>query len=235
MRSSLRLPLRRLSSRSSRHRSCSTGKTGPGPDLRAKRPQALALGAAAGGMTGWLGWGAAQVLIPGLPGIGVSPLQAGALSLCTLAGITLSSSLKFNAEGCSDWRRALALGVPAVCCAPLGAIAAGRVAGWALQVCFNTLTVVVMPAQAVYFAWKLQQPPATPDPADANLPLGPLPPPPSTLEATRHAVFGAICGFGSGFLGVAGLPFVVRCSRPILNTLLETFNLLLTCSHGCYM
>jgi uncharacterized membrane protein YfcA len=171
-------------------------------------------------MTGWLGWGAAQVLVPGLPSVGVSSLQAGALSLCTLAGITLSSSFKFFGDGCADFHRALVLGVPALCCAPIGAIAAGRVPGRTLQVAFHTVTVCVMPAQAVYFAWKLQQPKPEQqqqeqheqeegDASAAAAALAPLPPPPSVLEATQHAAFGGLCGFMSGFLGVAGLPFVV--------------------------
>jgi hypothetical protein len=88
---------------------------------------------------------------------------------------------------------------------------AGRVAGRTLQIAFNSLTVVVMPAQAVFFAWKLSQPAAAaPGDTTATVALAPLPPPPSALEATQHAIFGAMCGFGSGFLGVAGLPFVVR-------------------------
>ena len=182
-----------------------------------------ALGLFAGGCTGWLGWGVAQILIPGLPSMGCTPLQAGALSLCTLAGITSGSSLKFFENGQADIARALALGVPAVVCAPIGAVAAGRVAGRTLQLVFNTLTVIVMPAQALYFARKIQQQNAaaaaaggeggdTPNGGGASSTqagLAPLPPPPSALESTKHAVFGGVLGFGSGFLGVAGLPFVV--------------------------
>ena len=181
-----------------------------------------ALGLFAGGCTGWLGWGVAQILIPGLPSMGCTPLQAGALSLCTLAGITSGSSLKFFESGQADIARALALGVPAVVCAPIGAVAAGRVAGRTLQIVFNTLTVIVMPAQALYFARKIQQQNAaaaaggegvdTPSrlpPPSSLAGLAPLPPPPSALESTKHAVFGGVLGFGSGFLGVAGLPFVV--------------------------
>ena len=198
-------------------RRCSNGKSSSGhAALAAKRPRSFALGAAAGGMTGWIGWGAAQILVPGLPSVGVSPLQAGALSLCTLAGITLSSSAKFLGEGCADMHRALALGVPAVLCAPLGAIAAGRVAGRTLQIAFHAVTVVMMPAAAGHFAWKLQQSGATQSSEqqrDAELLLvhaaASLPPRPSALEAAQHAAFGGLCGFGSAFLGVAGLPWVV--------------------------
>ena len=179
--------------------------------LRAKRPHSFALGAAAGGMTGWLGWGAAQVLVPGLPGVGVSPLQAGALSLCTLAGITLSSSVKFLGEGCADMQRAVTLGLPAVCCAPIGAIAAGRVPGRTLQIAFHVVTIFMMPAAAGHFAWKLQHSRSTQSgqqPAGAS-DLAPLPPHPTAMESTQHAAFGGVCGFLSAFLGVAGLPWVV--------------------------
>ena len=79
-------------------------------------------------------------------------------SLCTLAGITASSALKFFGGGAADLPRALALGAPAVLCAPLGAVVAGRVTGRTLKLAFNTLTVVVMPAQACYFTWKMLQP-----------------------------------------------------------------------------
>jgi uncharacterized membrane protein YfcA len=170
-------------------------------------------------MTGWLGWGAAQVLIPGLPGLGATPLQAGALSLCTLAGITLASSYKFFEEESADLPRAVALGVPALLFAPLGAVAAGRVAGHTLQMTFNALCVVVMPAQSAYFSWKLFQPAAavastspstsTSTSSSTNSQLAALPSPPGTLESTYHALFGTLIGFSSGFLGVAGLPFVV--------------------------
>ena len=196
-------------------RRCSSGETSSShAALAAKRPRSFALGAAAGGMTGWIGWGAAQVLVPGLPSVGVSPLQAGALSLCTLAGITLSSSAKFLAEDCADMRRALALGVPAVLCAPLGAIAAGRVAGRTLQIAFHAVTVVMMPAAAGHFAWKLQQSgPAQSSEQQRDAELlhvaAPLPPAPSALESAQHAAFGGVCGFASAFLGVAGLPWVV--------------------------
>ena len=179
--------------------------------LANKRPHSFALGATAGGMTGWLGWGAAQVLVPGLPGVGVSPLQASALSLCTLAGITLSSSLKFLGEGCADTWRALALGVPAVCCAPIGAVAAGRVSGRILQLAFHVVTVTMMPVAAGHFAWKLQQSdPAQRSQEEHGVTLfAPLPPSPTALESGQHAVFGGVCGFMSAFLGVAGLPWVV--------------------------
>ena len=123
---------------------------------RKSQTDAAALGVAAGLCTGWVGWGAAQILIPGLPRIGATPLQAGALSICTLLPITLSSFTKFWSSGAADVERSAAIGIPAVLCAPIGAILAGKVSGRTLQVAFNSSTSVMMPVMACYFFWASQ-------------------------------------------------------------------------------
>ena len=84
----------------------------------------VVLGAIAGTGTSFVGWGAAQVLIPGLAGatIGATPLQAAALNLCALSAITATSAavLQKGASAVDPWT-ALSIGVPAALCAPLGA------------------------------------------------------------------------------------------------------------------
>ena len=196
----------------------------------------LVLGAIAGTGTSFVGWGAAQVLIPGLAGatIGATPLQAAALNLCALAAITATSAavLQKGASAVDPWT-ALSIGVPAAVCAPLGALAARRVAGRSLQLAFHSVTVVVLPLQGLAFVrrWRgdqqeqqqqQQQQSGDDGAAAAAAPIRGAKPrgvehlwsfsaaPDWTSPAfLRHEAFGVACGFFSGFLGVAGLPYVV--------------------------
>jgi uncharacterized membrane protein YfcA len=129
----------------------------------------------------------------------------------------MAGSFKFFSEDSADFPRAVALGIPAVLLAPLGAVAAGRVSGRTLQLAFNGMSAVILPAQAAYFAWNLTQTDNTVAPSETQTETQPpsadnlaaLPPPPSKTEQTQHALFGGLIGFSGGFMGVAGLPFVV--------------------------
>eukprot|EP01048_Picozoa_sp_COSAG05_P011225 COSAG05_NODE_1044_length_6057_cov_9.395267_4_plen_321_part_00 len=177
----------------------------PAAQFEAKsRATAGGLGLAGGLCTGWVGWGAAQILTPFLPVAGATPLQSSALSLCTLFGITVSSGVKFLSDGAADYKRAAALGIPALLCAPIGAALASRVLGRTLQVSFAYSTVVMMPLMGLFFFWKSQKNGA---PTAANKTAAV--PPPAVAEQTMHAAFGGGLGLFCGFLGVAGLPFVV--------------------------
>ena len=177
----------------------------PAAQFEAKsRATAGGLGLAGGLCTGWVGWGAAQILTPFLPVAGATPLQSSALSLCTLFGITVSSGVKFLSDGAADYKRAAALGIPALLCAPIGAALASRVLGRTLQVSFAYSTVVMMPLMGLFFFWKSQKNGA---PTAANKTAAV--PPPAVAEQTMHAAFGGGLGLFCGFLGVAGLPFVL--------------------------
>jgi len=179
----------------------------------ARRTVAL-LGGIAGGGTAFVGWGAAQVLIPGLvsPAVGATALNAAALNLCALSAITAVSAVVFEkGAGAVDPWTALSIGAPAMACAPLGAIAARRVAGRTLQIAFHGITVVCMPLQGLSFASRWRRAERSSGPARGMAQLWHLDAAPSlrSPETMRHAGFGTVCGFLSGFLGVAGLPYVV--------------------------
>ena len=173
----------------------------------ARRTTAL-LGGVAGAGTAFFGWGAAQVLIPGLAStaVGATALNAAALNLCALSAITAVSAVVFQkGAGAVDPWTALTIGAPAMVCAPLGAVAARRVAGRTLQIAFHATTVVCMPLQALSFVsrWRSSTVPSSGTPRGTahlwRLDAAPLWRSPQTLQ---HAAFGIGCGFLSGCLGV---------------------------------
>jgi uncharacterized membrane protein YfcA len=176
-----------------------------------RRVRAGLIGLSAGGCTGFLGWGAAQVIIPGGAWMGCTPLQASAASLSTLAVITLGSGFRFWQADQADLVIAVSMGLPALICAPLGVYCARSVSARALQIGFNTMTTVLVPIQILAVARKMKL--GSSDHADS----APLLAGEATSWQADHpwsllaltSTFGAALGWTCGFMGVAGLPFVV--------------------------
>jgi len=166
-------------------------------------PRAAALGGVAGFGTGLLGWGAAQLVVPGLASasIGGSALAAAGGSSVALCGIATVSAVKLGSDGAVDLALAAAVGVPAMLMAPLGARAAARVASSTLTTGFNALTLVLVPLQAHVMLARIRGHDTAPgaDEGAKQRSGGPA----------QHSGFGTVLGFGCGVLGVGGLPFII--------------------------
>ena len=102
------------------------------------------------------------------------------------------------------------MGLPALVCAPLGVFCARSVPPHVLQVGFNAMTTVLVPVQIWAVAQKMLN-----RRSDSGRTAGE-----DDMATTgRHdhswrllgmvSVFGAAMGWTNGFMGVAGLPFVV--------------------------
>jgi uncharacterized membrane protein YfcA len=110
---------------------------------------AFGVGAAAGGTIGTVGWGGAQILIPGMtwnnPLAGYSQLAATGVSLTSLSTSTLTSGYKFFHEGQVNVPIALMVGIPSVLSARLGTLWAKKLSGDALALIFNAWSIVLIP------------------------------------------------------------------------------------------
>lgn len=150
-------------------------------------------GAGGGASVGLVGWGGAQVLIPGLTRFaGFTSQKAAATSLCSLSFSAVIGAASFAAEGHVDATTALAIAVPALGGARLGLVASRKLTSEQHRLFFDVASTIMLPTH-LYVQHRA-----------ANAPE-------SRVEAPLvvHAAFGVFCGALSALMGVGGLPLTM--------------------------
>lgn len=106
-----------------------------------------AVGFCGGACVGLVGWGGAQFIIPGMthPVMGLSQLAATGVSLCSLSMSTVSGALKFWNDSSVSVATAVAIAVPSIFTARIGARLAARLPDDVLQLTFNSASVILIP------------------------------------------------------------------------------------------
>lgn len=99
----------------------------------------LASGIASGILAGLLGIGGGTILVPILVTIGYTPVQAVGSSSLAILLTSISGTIQNFRMGVLNWGRILALGLPAIAMAQLGAIVATGLAPQALLAAFGVL------------------------------------------------------------------------------------------------
>jgi uncharacterized protein len=99
----------------------------------------LASGIASGILAGLLGIGGGTILVPILVAIGYTPVQAVGSSSLAILLTSISGTIQNFRMGVLNWGRILALGLPAIAMAQLGAIVATGLAPQALLAAFGVL------------------------------------------------------------------------------------------------
>ncbi|MCG9893248.1 MAG: sulfite exporter TauE/SafE family protein [Thermosynechococcaceae cyanobacterium MS004] len=99
----------------------------------------LASGIASGILAGLLGIGGGTILVPILVAIGYTPVQAVGSSSLAILLTSISGTIQNFRMGVLKWDRILALGLPAIAMAQLGAIVATGLAPQALLAAFGVL------------------------------------------------------------------------------------------------
>lgn len=187
-----------------------------------------------GASVGLVGWGGAQVIIPGMthPTMSLSQLSATGISLTSLSLSTVSSGVQFLRDESVAISTAAAIAVPAAASARLGTLLAKRLSGDSLSLIFNGLSIVLIP---IHF-WVQQRAQNRPQqlPSDnsthfpAQLPSDNATRFPARLvfdytitedsKIIQHAAYGVFSGLLSSLMGVGGLPIT-------MSYLTETTNL----------
>jgi uncharacterized membrane protein YfcA len=100
-----------------------------------------------GGVVGLVGWGGAQVIIPGMthPTMAMSQLSATGISLSSLSVSVVTSGFHFLQEDRVALETALAIAAPSILSARLGTILAHRISGEALSLIFNGSSLLLIP------------------------------------------------------------------------------------------
>lgn len=104
-----------------------------------------AVGFGGGACVGLVGWGGAQIIIPGMTNVGHSQLAATGISLCSLSLSTVTGAAKFVMEDSVCLATAAAIAIPSIFTARLGTRLAARVPDDALQFAFNGLSLALIP------------------------------------------------------------------------------------------
>jgi uncharacterized membrane protein YfcA len=183
---------------------------------------AFGVGAAAGGTIGTVGWGGAQILIPGMtwnsPLAGYSQLSATGVSLTSLSTSTLTSGYKFFHEGQVNVPIALMVGIPSVLSARSGTMWAKKLSGDALALIFNAWSIVLIPTHFWIQdrAKRRREQRASTAPVETtaaiaetgtdNEPVVSYNIRENPQELLQFAVFGLCQGVVSSLMGVGGLP-----------------------------
>ena len=170
-----------------------------------------------GGAVGLVGWGGAQVIIPGMTHstMGLTQLSATGISLSCLSLSTVSSGFKFARDDAVDMYTSLAIAIPSVVSARLGTHIAKRLSGDALSLIFNGMSIILIP---IHF-WIQQR---AQERRKKSIQVLSKSSDKSAHEryhdgydsfeytkAVQHASFGVCSGFVSSLMGVGGLPLTM--------------------------
>ena len=173
---------------------------------------ALAVGSAAGAVTGLVGWGGAQTIIPAMTMpiavANLSQLSATGVSLTSLSLSTLTSGFKFWEEDRVHVPLALLIGFPAIFSARAGTRIAQRLSGDALGLFFNGFSIILIPTH-----YWIQQRAKTKSSVDKEALSSKVQSLSFTADnapqLSQHAAFGIISGIISSLMGVGGLPLAM--------------------------
>eukprot|EP00629_Pelagomonadales_sp_RCC1024_P006619 CAMPEP_0119284926 /NCGR_PEP_ID=MMETSP1329-20130426/31262_1 /TAXON_ID=114041 /ORGANISM="Genus nov. species nov., Strain RCC1024" /LENGTH=239 /DNA_ID=CAMNT_0007285627 /DNA_START=114 /DNA_END=830 /DNA_ORIENTATION=+ len=149
-------------------------------------------GAGGGACIGLVGWGGAQVLIPGLTRFaGFSSQKAAATSLCSLSFSAVIGAASFYREGHCDVKTAAAISLPSIAGARGGLLASRRMTSDQHRLFFDSASTVLLPTHLF-----IQNRASTAErPKESSL--------------AGHAAFGVFCGALSALMGVGGLPLTM--------------------------
>jgi len=190
--------------------------TPPAAVLR-KQVHSAVVGFLGGGAVGLVGWGGAQVIIPGMTHstMGLSQLSATGISLSCLSLSTVSSGAKFLRDDAVDVYTSLAIAIPSVISARLGTRIAKRLSGDALSLIFNGMSILLIPThfwiqQRAQERHKksIQNSSASNDKVQHQRYQNGY----DIFEyskALQHASFGVCSGLVSSLMGVGGLPLTM--------------------------
>lgn len=183
---------------------------------------AVFVGSAAGAVTGLVGWGGAQTIIPAMtlaiPVANLSQLAATGVSLSSLSLSTVTSGFKFWKEDRVDIPLALMIGVPAVLAARIGTRLAHKLSGDALGLFFNGFSIVLIPTH-YWIQQRAKMKRSTEkenrvsilgnedDDSSSSLPCADDDA--TSLLMAQHATFGLVSGLLSALMGVGGLPLTM--------------------------
>lgn len=177
-----------------------------------RRLYEFAVGSTAGAVTGLVGWGGAQTIIPAMTlpisVANLSQLSATGVSLTSLSLSTVTSGFKFWKEDAVSMSLALLIGVPAVVSARVGTRLAQKLSGDALGLFFNGFSIVLIPTHywiqqrakarggKEHKAWssKVETIMFTAE---------------NSAVMVQHATFGVVSGIISSLMGVGGLPLAM--------------------------
>jgi uncharacterized membrane protein YfcA len=98
-------------------------------------------------VVGLVGWGGAQVIIPGMthPTMALSQLSATGISLSSLSLSVVTSGFRFLQKDSVALETSLAIAVPSILSARLGTQLAHRLSGEALALIFNGSSLLLIP------------------------------------------------------------------------------------------
>jgi len=179
-----------------------------------------AVGLLAGGCTGLVGFGGAQVITPLMthPLLGLSQIGASGVALSSLGVSTVTGSASFLVAGCAALPVAAAIALPSMVSARLMTRVAERLTGDALKLFFNTFSLILLAGNfyVISTAKPKEKAHACPqavalarrDSAFAESSDG--------RKVAEHAAFGVFSGAISALMGVGGLPLTI--SYLTLNT-----------------
>ena len=179
---------------------------------------AVVVGTAAGAVTGLVGWGGAQTIIPAMtmahPAANLSQLAATGIALSSLSLSTVTSGFKFWKEDRVEIPLAFVIGVPAVLAARVGTRWAQKLSGDALGLFFNGFSIVLIPTH-----YWIQQRAKMKQLSEGNENQVPtvflndssilLLRSENAALFAQHATFGLVSGLISSLMGVGGLPLTM--------------------------
>ncbi|MGH2724656.1 MAG: sulfite exporter TauE/SafE family protein [Actinomycetota bacterium] len=168
-------------------------------------PRAVAVGTAAGFLSGLFGVGGGILIVPGLVLLlGMAQRQSHGTSLAAIIPIALSGAAGYALDGAVDWAAAGLLSIGAVGGAVVGTRLLGRLPERGLRLLFAALmvgTAVALPFQVARLAA-----PAAPDVGEVVL---------LVALGLLAGTMGGVLGVGGGIVMVPGLVLLLSVSLPV--------------------
>ena len=161
-----------------------------------------AIGFGGGCCVGLVGWGGAQIVVPGLthPALGgLSQLAASGISVLSQSVAATAGSLNYLQAGVVDLQTAGAIALPSIVGARAGVALARRLQPDLHALIFNGMSVLLLPTHFVVQRWRQQQSTA-PKPSEHAASRG---------ASVGTAAFGLVAGAFSALMGIGGGPLAV--------------------------
>jgi len=182
------------------------------------------IGTLGGGCIGLVGWGGAQIIIPGMthPYAGnLSQLSASGISLVSLSTSMLSSGYQFVKEESVCVTTAAAIALPSMISARIGTKLAAKLSSDALSLVFHSLSAILIPTHCAVQHYASTKHSTTTNEDNINIDstitnndTKPQPKNAPTASPTipillQHGTFGLFSGALSALMGVGGLPLTI--------------------------
>jgi hypothetical protein len=176
---------------------------------------AIAVGFAAGVLSGLVGVGGATLTTPGLRFLGAPAIIALGSTIPPIIPGAVSGSARFAKAGLVDWPIALTTAAAGTAFTLVGAFVSDHVNAHLLMIV--TAVLIGWSAWTTSRSARITAPVGAPEPTEPTTPAAPAPEPEVQRGTGRVAAVGAVGGFVAGVLGIGGGVVLVPAFTSLLH------------------